>query len=60
MRWYLGQAIPKGYRLPEGTSHSINISLALKIPHEGNRLMVLRRAVELARDGVRLDVRYQK
>lgn len=61
-RWYLGQPIPEGigYMLPEGTSHSINVAWAMRIPHKENRLFVLRRAVELAKDGVEMVGRYQK
>lgn len=61
-RWYLGQD-PEGtlgYTLPEGVSRTINVAKAMKIPHQGNRLMVLRRAVELAKDGVEMVGRYQK
>ena len=59
-RWYLGQSIPDGWLLPDYTSRSINVAWAMKIKNKKNRLMVLRRAAELARDGVLLDVRYQK
>ncbi len=61
-RWYLGEDPRKalGYQLPEGVSRSINVAKVTKIHHKENRLMVLRRAVELARDGVEMVGRYQK
>lgn len=61
-RWYLGEDPRKAlnYQIPDGVSRSINIAKAMKIPHKENRLMVLRRAVELARDGVEMVGRYQK
>ena len=59
-RWYLGQTIPDGWLLPDYTSRSISVARAMKIKNKKNRLMVLRRAVKLARDGVLLDRRYQK
>lgn len=60
-RWYLGQdSEHRAWMLPEGVSRTINVARAMRIKHKGNRLMVLRRAVELAKHGVEMIGRYQK
>ncbi len=58
-RWYLGQPITHG-RLPDGTSHSINVARAMNYGVKDFRIMVLKRAIELARDGVEILPVYQK
>lgn len=58
-RWYLGQPLTHG-RLPEGTSRSINVARAMNYGWKEMRIATLKRAIELARDGVEILPVYQK
>lgn len=58
-RWYLGQELTHG-RLPDGTSRSINVARAMNYKWKEFGIETLKRAIELARDGVQILPRYQK
>lgn len=63
MKWRLGDPVPKGWKIPEGISHNIDLGLVIRLARKGKTekaRWLLERYKQLRYEGVELEPVYQK